>query len=174
MAHRRICNVVGLIPFGDAVVCRRVGLGSSRNAARFRRGTSRKQCLPAPATYQNGRDPSTPQSAVSNYFEWHGSGGMPKLSIDPSDPGDEAVGFDGAKNRPCLRIDLMDLPVSILPDPKRTFGPREPRIAAATGGPAEERCTIRSAPFRATFSESGAANRFAEVITSVQFVRVSC
>jgi hypothetical protein len=58
---------------------------------------------------------------------------MPKLSIDPSDPGDEAVGFDGAKNGPCLRIDLMDLPVSILPDPKRTFGPRESRVAAAAG-----------------------------------------
>src|ERR1700686_83197 len=58
---------------------------------------------------------------------------MPKLSIDPSDPGDEAVGFDGAKNPPCLRIDLMDLPVSILPDPKRTFGPRESRVAAAAG-----------------------------------------
>jgi hypothetical protein len=58
---------------------------------------------------------------------------MPKLSIDPSDPGDEAVGFDGAKNRACLGIDLMDLPVSILPDPKRTFGPRESRVAAAAG-----------------------------------------
>src|ERR1700736_4592596 len=58
---------------------------------------------------------------------------MPKLSIDPSDSGDEAVGSDGAKNRPCLRIDLMDLPVSILPDPKRTFGPRESRVAAAPG-----------------------------------------
>src|ERR1700736_3393220 len=58
---------------------------------------------------------------------------MPKLSIDPSDPGDEAVGFDGAKNRACLRIDLMDLPVSILPDPKRTFGPRKSRVAAAAG-----------------------------------------
>lgn len=51
----------------------------------------------------------------------------------------------------CLTIDLMDLPVSILPDPKRSFGPREPRIATATGEPAEERCTIRSAPFRASF-----------------------
>src|SRR5258708_36794731 len=58
---------------------------------------------------------------------------MPKLTIDPSDPGHEADGFDGAKNRPCLRIDLMDLPVSILPDPKRTFGPRESRVAAAAG-----------------------------------------
>src|SRR6266568_924040 len=59
---------------------------------------------------------------------------MQKLSIDPSDPGDEAVGFDGAKNRACLRIDLMALPVSILSDPKRTFGPRESRVAAAAAG----------------------------------------
>src|SRR5580704_17745367 len=56
---------------------------------------------------------------------------MPKLSIDPTDPGDEAVGFYGAKNRACFRIDLMDLPVAILPDPKRTFGPRESGVAAA-------------------------------------------
>jgi hypothetical protein len=56
---------------------------------------------------------------------------MPKLSIDPSDPGDEAVRFYGAKNLAGLRIDLIDLPVSILPDPKRTFGPRESRAAAA-------------------------------------------
>jgi hypothetical protein len=58
---------------------------------------------------------------------------MPKFSIDPSDTGDEAVGFDGAKNRACLRVDLMDLPVSILPDPKCTFGPRESRVTAAAG-----------------------------------------
>jgi hypothetical protein len=58
---------------------------------------------------------------------------MPKLSIDPSHPSDEAVGFDGAKNRACLRIDLMDLPVPILPDPERAFSPREPRVAATAG-----------------------------------------
>jgi hypothetical protein len=95
--------------------------------------------------HQNGRDSSTLQSTVLTYFEWHGSGSMPKLSIDPNDPGDEAAGFDGAKNRPVSRS-----------------------MAA------EERRTIRSDPLRATFSESGATNRFAEVITSVQFVRVSC
>ena len=45
--------------------------------------------------------------------------------------GDEAIGLDGAKNRSGLRIDLMDFPVSILPDPKRPFGPGESRAAAA-------------------------------------------
>src|SRR6266540_4643007 len=48
-------------------------------------------------------------------------GAVPELSVDPGDPGDEAVGLDGAKNRPCLGIDLMDLPV--LPHPERPFGP---------------------------------------------------
>ena len=42
-------------------------------------------------------------------------GGMPELSIDPSDPCDETIGLDGAKNIPGLGIDLMDLPVPILP-----------------------------------------------------------
>src|SRR5256884_7571420 len=60
-------------------------------------------------------------------------GGVPELSVDPGDPGDEAVGLDGAKNRPCLGIDLMDLPVPILPHPERPFGPREPRVTAAAG-----------------------------------------
>src|SRR5262249_28958779 len=57
----------------------------------------------------------------------------PELSVDPGDPGDEAVGLDGAKNRPCLGIDLMDFPVLILPHPERPFGPREPRVTAAAG-----------------------------------------
>ena len=60
-------------------------------------------------------------------------GGVPELSVDPGDPGDEAVGLDGAKNRPGVGIDLMDLPVPILPDPERPFGPREPRVTAAAG-----------------------------------------
>ena len=58
-------------------------------------------------------------------------GGVPELSVDPGDPGDEAVGLEGAKNRACLGIDLVDLPVPILPDPERPFGPREPGAAAA-------------------------------------------
>src|SRR5262249_61949578 len=60
-------------------------------------------------------------------------GGVPELSVDPGDPGDEALGLDRAKNRPCVRIDLMDLPVSILSHPERPFGPREPRVTAAAG-----------------------------------------
>src|SRR6266852_3586812 len=58
-------------------------------------------------------------------------GAVPELSVDPGDPGDEAVGLDRAKNRPCLGIDLMDLPVPILSNPERPFGPREPRVNAA-------------------------------------------
>ncbi len=60
-------------------------------------------------------------------------GAVPELSVDPGDPGDEAVGLDRAKNCPCLGIDLMDLPVPILPHPERPFGPREPRVPAAAG-----------------------------------------
>ena len=60
-------------------------------------------------------------------------GAVPELSVDPGDPGDEAVGLDRAKNRSCLGIDLMDLPVPILPHPERPFGPREPRVTAAAG-----------------------------------------
>src|SRR5580700_2809934 len=29
-------------------------------------------------------------------------GAVPELAVGPGDPGDEAVGLDGAKNRPCL------------------------------------------------------------------------
>ena len=54
-------------------------------------------------------------------------GGVPELAIDPGDSGDEAVGFDGAKDRPCFGIELMDLPVPMLPHPERPFGPGEPR-----------------------------------------------
>src|SRR5208337_3496902 len=35
-------------------------------------------------------------------------GTVPELAIDPGVPGDDAVGLDGAKNRPRLGIDLMD------------------------------------------------------------------
>ena len=59
--------------------------------------------------------------------------GVPELSIDPSDPGDEAVGLDSAKNRACIGIDLIDLSILILPDPERPFGPREPGVTATAG-----------------------------------------
>src|SRR5438876_941124 len=60
-------------------------------------------------------------------------GAVPELAVDPGDAGDEAVGLDGAKNRPCLGVDLMDLPVPILPHPERPFGPSEPRVTTAAG-----------------------------------------
>src|SRR5437867_1107210 len=50
-------------------------------------------------------------------------GGVPELSVDPGDSGDEAVGLDRAKDRPSSGIDLMDLPVPILTHPERPFGP---------------------------------------------------
>src|SRR5581483_4883149 len=46
-------------------------------------------------------------------------GTVPELAVDPRDPGDEAAARDGAQDRPGLRIDLMDLPVAVLPDPER-------------------------------------------------------
>jgi hypothetical protein len=65
-------------------------------------------------------------------------GAVPELAIDPGHSGDEAVGLDGAQNRPCLWIDLMDLAVPGLPHPERPFGPREPRTAAAGCGDRRE------------------------------------
>src|SRR5215510_13056232 len=53
-------------------------------------------------------------------------GAVPELSVDPGDPGDESPGLDRAKNRPGPGIDLIDLPVPVLPHPERSFGPREP------------------------------------------------
>jgi hypothetical protein len=70
----------------------------------------------------------SPQLALVTF-----QGAVPELAVDPGDPGDEALGLDGAKNGPCLGIDLMDLPVPILPHRERPFGPRERRITAAAG-----------------------------------------
>src|SRR4029077_8002262 len=58
-------------------------------------------------------------------------GAVPELAVDPGDPRDEALGLDAAKNRPGLRIDLMDLPLPIMPHPERPFGPGQPRVSAA-------------------------------------------
>jgi hypothetical protein len=56
---------------------------------------------------------------------------VPELAVDPGDPGNDAVGFDGAKNGSCFGIDLMDLPISVLPCPERPFRPRKPGVTAA-------------------------------------------
>src|SRR6185369_16236936 len=50
------------------------------------------------------------------------------------DSGDEALGLDRAEDRPRLGIDLIDLPVPVLPHPQRSFGPGHPRVTAAAGG----------------------------------------
>ena len=60
-------------------------------------------------------------------------GSVPEFSIQPGDPGDEAVGLDGAKNCSRLRIDLMYFAVSVLPYPQRSFGPRKARVSATPG-----------------------------------------
>jgi hypothetical protein len=60
-------------------------------------------------------------------------GGVPELSIDPGNSGDEAVGLDGAKNGTGFGIDLMDLSLAILTDPECPFGPGESRVATAPG-----------------------------------------
>src|SRR5262249_54833848 len=58
-------------------------------------------------------------------------GAVPELAVDPGDTCDEAIGFDRAKDRPRLGIDLVDLPLPILPHPQGAFGPRQPRATAA-------------------------------------------
>src|SRR5262249_20389491 len=60
-------------------------------------------------------------------------GGVPELAVDPGDAGHEAVGLDRAQNRAGLRIDLVDFPGAVLPDPERPLRPREPGIRAAAG-----------------------------------------
>src|SRR5690606_7349252 len=52
---------------------------------------------------------------------------------DPCYPGDEAIGFDGAKDFPRFGIDLMDLLFPIYTYPKRSFGPCQPRFTAVAG-----------------------------------------
>src|SRR5580700_10424174 len=58
---------------------------------------------------------------------------MPELSINPGHSRDKAIGLDGAKNCPGVGIDLMNLSLTILPDPQRPFGPRQARITTAPG-----------------------------------------
>jgi hypothetical protein len=60
-------------------------------------------------------------------------GAVPELAVNPGDPGYEPIGLDSAKNRPCLRIDLVDFPVAILPDPEHSFGPCQSGVSAASG-----------------------------------------
>jgi hypothetical protein len=61
-------------------------------------------------------------------------GGVPELSVDPGNSGDEAVGLDGAENGTCFGIDLMDPSLPILAHPECPFSPGESRVAAAPRG----------------------------------------
>src|SRR4051812_21189257 len=44
-------------------------------------------------------------------------GAVPELPVHPRHAGDETVRLDGAKDRSSLRIDLMNLPIPMVPDP---------------------------------------------------------
>ena len=48
-------------------------------------------------------------------------------------PVTKRLDFDGAQDRACLGIDLVDLAAAMLPDPERAFGPGQPRVAAVAG-----------------------------------------
>src|SRR4030095_7451681 len=56
---------------------------------------------------------------------------MPQFAVDPRDAGDEAVRLDRAKDCAGFGIYLMDLPVPVLTDPERPFGPREAGVTTA-------------------------------------------
>jgi hypothetical protein len=60
-------------------------------------------------------------------------GGVPEFIVDPGDARHETAGFNGSKNPPGLGIYLVDLPVSVLTDPKSSLRPCEPRVASAAG-----------------------------------------
>ena len=69
---------------------------------------------------------------------------VPELAVDPGDAGDEALGLDGAKSRPCLGIDLMDLPVPILPQPQRPSAHASPEPPPGAGMMASTRPVFKS------------------------------
>src|SRR5579864_3212348 len=83
--------------------------------------------LPPPQKNRSAPSDSSPETptpgGISNRSRISPVRGSIEFSFDPGDPGDEAVGFDGPKNRPGLGIDLMDFPVPILAYPERPFGP---------------------------------------------------
>src|SRR5271165_481139 len=58
---------------------------------------------------------------------------VPERSVNPGDPRNKSSGLDAAKNRPRLRIDLIDLPLLIVGYPQRPFGPGQTRVTAAGG-----------------------------------------
>src|SRR5262245_10225043 len=61
-------------------------------------------------------------------------GPVPELAVHPGDSRDEAVRLDGAQDRARVGIDLVDLPIAVLPDPQRALAPGQPRVTTAAGG----------------------------------------
>src|SRR5690606_35675698 len=57
-------------------------------------------------------------------------GAMPAFALDPGHAGDEAVGVDGAADLAGLRIDLVDLALTVLAHPQAALGPGQARIRA--------------------------------------------
>ena len=90
-------------------------------------------------------------------------GAMPELALDPGDPGNKAVGLDGAKNRPCLGIDLINLPVPILPAqsvPSAQASPQSLRRRRAPGSSrVHDRSSDRSSGCDPRQAETGACRR---------------
>src|SRR4029079_1863383 len=60
-------------------------------------------------------------------------GTLHEVSVNRGDTGDERIGLYRAKRFSGVRIDLMDLPLAIVSDPERAFGPREARVGSAAG-----------------------------------------
>src|SRR5882762_7537569 len=58
---------------------------------------------------------------------------MPECPVDPRHSRDEAVRLDRAQDRARLGVDLVDLPVAVLPDPERALCPRHARVVTLAG-----------------------------------------
>lgn len=58
---------------------------------------------------------------------------VPELSVEPGHARDEAVGLEGPQDIAVFRVDLIDFALAVVPDPERTFGPGQARVAALAG-----------------------------------------
>src|SRR5262249_18789277 len=77
-----------------------------------RHANARRHLEPLQNLTRSGID--SPHVAVVTF-----PGSVPQLAVDPGDPGHDAIGLDGPKNRSRFWIDLMNLAAPMLPDPER-------------------------------------------------------
>ena len=88
---------------------------------------------------------------------------VPEFAVDPGDAGNDAVGFDRAKNGSRFGIDLMDLPASVLPHPQRALPPTRARSHRRRQAPGSSRAhgqsSDRSSGCDPRRSETGACRR---------------